>query len=134
METNNKINDRELLRRALYLMITFDCHRYCLCTFRGESAEKGDIHWAMSAKIASLIWGRGSDSNYVMRGLYDGVFGRSAIHEYLTQMTDYMDEVLGMPIGEYKNNEYFDSKKWGDKMFNWIWEHFDEMCNLTPIY
>jgi len=129
---NTLSSDREYLRRALYMMLAFDCHRYCLCTFRGESAEKGDIHWAMSAKIASLIWGNSCD--YVLRGCYDGVFGRSAIHRFLTPMTDNMDEVLGMPIGEYKNNEHFDSDKWGNKMFEWIWEHWDEMCKLTPDY
>lgn len=129
---NTLSSDREYLRRALYMMLAFNCHRYCLCTFRGESAEKADIHWEMSAKIASLIWGNCCD--YVLRMPQEGVFGRCDIHEFLTPMTDNMDTELGMPIGEYKNNEYFDSTKWGNKMFEWIWNHWDEMCNLTPDY
>ena len=123
--------DRDFLRRALYMMIGWDCGRYCLCTFRGESAEKADIHWKISAIIASLIWG--DNTRMVMRedGLSTRVMGRSAIHEYLTDnLTDNMDQVLGMPIGTYRNGDWFDSTLWGGRMFNWIWDHLDDMLNL----
>ena len=125
------MTDRDYLKRALSMMILWKCGRYCLCTYRCESAEKADIHWDISAIIASLIWGDKTDIVTRMNCAYDGMQGKTEIHEYLADnLTDNMDVVIGMPIGEYQNNNYFDSKKYGAKMFDWIWEHFDEMCKL----
>ena len=123
-------NDRDYIRRALYMMIAWDCGRYCLVTYRGESAEKGDIHWRISSRIASLIWG--DKTHYVLKLDNEAVYGRCDIHKFLADgLTDRMDEVLGMPIG---GNGYFHADDWGDKMFNWIWDHWDEMKSLEPEY
>ena len=113
------------------MMISDNCSRYCLFTFRGESANKGDEHWEISKKIASLIWG--NNCRWILTG-NEHAFGECCIHDYLSSMTDSMDTVLGMPIGSFRSNDYFDSNAWGDKMFNWIWDHWDEMCKLTPKY
>lgn len=123
--------DRDFLRRALYMMIGWYCGRYCLCTFRGESAEKADIHWRISAIIASLIWGDNTRMVLKEDGLSARAMGKSDIHEYLTNnLTDNMDQVLGMPVGAYRNGDWFDGALWGDKMFNWIWNHWDEILKL----
>lgn len=116
-------------RYALWMMINRDCCRYCLCTSRGESAEKADIHWRICRILAAFITCKGGD--LLMRGVENSVFGMSEVHKYLTdEITDRMDEVIGLPILEYRSPEYVDANLYGKKFFDWICEHFDEMCEL----
>ena len=121
------------LQKALYMMIAWDCGRYCICTYRGESAEKGDIHWRISGIIASLIWGDMNSMALKCDWLTAYAKGKCAIHKYLTdELTDNMDKVLGMPIGDFHDTGYFDCSLWGERMFYWIWNHWDEMRSLNP--
>lgn len=114
---------------ALKMMLYWHCCRYCLCTARGESAEKADIHWTICRILAAFITCTGGE--YLMRGCDDTVRGMSEIHSYLTRgITDSMDEVIGLPILEYRSPEYVDAKLYGMRFFEWICEHFEEMCKL----
>ena len=127
------MNDRDFFRKALYMMIAWDCGRYCLCTYRGESAEKADIHWRISGIIASLIWGDLNRMALKCDWLCSYAEGKCAIHKYLTdELTDNMDKVLGMPLMDPNDMGFFDGNLWGDRMFDWIWNHWDEMCSLNP--
>jgi len=124
------LTDRE--KHMLWMMLGWQCARYCLVNARNDDGcEKGDIHWYISKVIAAVINEQYSFSGgqLLLRGLVDtSIYGMSEIHTYLAHnLTDCLDTVIGLPLNV---EGYFDSAEYGEKMFNWICDHFEEMIKL----
>lgn len=123
------LTDRE--KWALKYMIDFNIYRYMMCNAfnREDGAEKADNHIKISKILVQFITCKGGE---LCRNSepQEVLVAWLAVHDYLAKiLTDRMDEVIGYPIGVNMYGDDF--RKYADKFFDVIIDHFDEIVEIV---
>lgn len=100
----------------LHYLLDFPIIRYMMCNARNrhDGAEKADVHFEISSKLAMFLLCEGTQRDNDSVNIFNT---KIPIHDFLaTVLTDSMDEVIGYPIDKDLYSEDF--AFYGERFFN----------------